>query len=124
MEAVAGRNHVDIRLRMRKPRIGKRRTIGVVGKNVRRARKLLQLYKQTFPAYVDVQRIEWFHAIQLFWLHIGICQRRHAEVDEGMLQLRPARSTHGLRHINRLLTLDSSIQECRSDVRSLEAASA
>ena len=41
---------------------------------------------QQLPADVDVERVEGLHRVELVRPEVALAQRRHAEVDDGVLQ--------------------------------------
>src|SRR5437762_14127181 len=81
---------------MLEPAVGVRREIRVLAENLLRAHVLFQLGQKTAFADVDVERIERLHLIRLLRTHVTLAQGRHAEIHEGMVQLRPAKPTAGL----------------------------
>src|SRR5262245_15829908 len=82
------RNHLShIGLGVPQPRIRERREIGVVAEYVLRTFPFLELNEKALTAHEGLERIEWLHLLQIFRLEIGVRKRRHAEIDEHVLEL-------------------------------------
>jgi hypothetical protein len=81
-------DHFAIRLRVRHPgrRIGGE--IGILPKYAFRRHILLELDQQAIRAHIGMQRIKRLHAVRVGGLDERIGQRRHAQIDEAVLQLR------------------------------------
>jgi hypothetical protein len=69
------------------PAVGVRREVGVVGKDVVGCDVHLQLHQEAALAHPGVQRIEALHVIQLVRLNVRLTKRRHAEIDERVVEL-------------------------------------
>ncbi len=74
--------HVDIAPRMRQPRLGIGREIGVFVEDVLGRHVFLYLRQEARAAHHHLERIERLHRVDLVGGEEALAQRRHAEIDE------------------------------------------
>jgi hypothetical protein len=68
------------------PAIGIRRKVSVFRKYFIRGEVLAQLHQETIVTNMHTQWIERFSRVNLFRQHAGLTWRRHAEIDEQVLE--------------------------------------
>ena len=68
------------------------REVGVLAEDVLRAHVLLELDQEALSAHQRMQREVRLHGVELVTRQKALAQRRHAEVDECMLQCRAAKA--------------------------------
>ena len=90
------RDHLAVGLGVRDPggRVG--REIGVLPEDVLRADILLELDQEALAADQHMQREVRLHRVELVAREEALAQRRHAEIDERVLQCRTAKAAFDL----------------------------
>src|SRR5215469_8479591 len=78
-ETEPGDHPIRVPLRVSDPRVGVRREIGIIGKNVLTGYVHWQLHEQAFVAYVDMQRIKALGIGELVGGHVALAQRGHPQ---------------------------------------------
>src|SRR5215469_8190962 len=68
------------------PAFGVRGKISVLGENVIWGYVFLQLHQETFVADEYMERIKRLHFVELIQSKITLAERRHSEIDEGLVQ--------------------------------------
>ena len=111
-------HHAGIAFRVREPRGGIGREIGVVAVEVRLGRlHVLDLHQLAVAAHEGLERIERLGIARLRRVAHGVRDRRHAEIDEHMRKrraaraaaLRPGRLSHG----DTRRSASASVPSCR-----------
>jgi hypothetical protein len=81
---------LDVVATVGEPRVRVRREVRVLGEDVLGSDVLLELHQEALLADVDPQGIERLHGVDPAGLDVALAQRRHAQVDEGVSQVRTA----------------------------------
>src|SRR3954469_7450574 len=93
---------MGIRFGMFQPCVGVGRKIGIFRKNMLRSDEFFQLNQETALADISVEWIEWLHLVYLVCAHVAFAERRHAQINKGMLQGGATEAARRLRYIRSL----------------------
>jgi hypothetical protein len=89
-ESEALDDRVGVSPRVGDPAVGIRGKVCVLRKDLLRRHDLVELHQQALPANQRMQRVEPLGLAQPIRPDIGLAQRRHPEIDERVLEARPA----------------------------------